>query len=115
MATELDTTETAAVVDSTGNVFADLGLPSGEEDMVKVNIARAITNTIKKRGLTQAEAAKIIGTDQAKVSALLRGRLRGFSVERLFVFLLMLGRDVDIHISKRYRSNERGRLKILAA
>lgn len=106
--------EGGTVIDSSGNVFVDLELPASEEDMLKVNIARAITNTVRKRALTQAEAAKILGVDQSKVSALLRGRLKGFSVERLIRFLVLLGRDIDIHISKRYRS-ERGRIKVLAA
>ena len=102
------------VIESSGNVFTDVGLPATEEDMFKVAIARIITATVRKRALTQAEAAEIIGIDQAKVSALLRGRLKGFSVERLFRFLILLGRDVNILISRRYK-NERGQIKIAAA
>lgn len=102
------------VIDSSGNVFADLNLPHGEEYMLKVKIAHAIASTVKKRDLTQSQAAAIIGTDQAKVSALFRGRLEGFSIDRLFQFLLLLGRDVDIHISKRYRK-ETGRLRVTNA
>lgn len=94
------------VLRSTGNVFADLGLPSSPEDMLKVNIAHAITTTIRKRALTQVAAGEIIGADQAKVSALLRGRLSGFSVERLMTFLLKLGRDVDITISREHKNRE---------
>lgn len=101
-----------SVTDSiTGNVFADLDLPSQQEDMIKVHIAREITSTVRKRGLTQTQAARILGVDQAKVSAVLRGRLKGFSVARLFVFLTMLGRDVNIHISERYR-NGPGQIKV---
>ncbi len=95
-----------AVLKSTGNVFADLGLPSSQEDMLKANIARAITATIRKRKLTQVDAGKIIGVDQAKVSALLRGRLSGFSVERLVFFLVKLGRDVNITISREHKKRE---------
>jgi predicted XRE-type DNA-binding protein len=79
--------------------------------MLKVALARAITNTIRKRGLTQPEAAKIIGVDQAKISALLRGRLKGFSVDRLVRYLCALGKDIDIRISGRSR-NEPGRVKV---
>jgi predicted XRE-type DNA-binding protein len=98
MSAELN--DTPEVTDSTGNVFADLGLPASEEDMLKVHIAYAITVTLRKRGLTQKEAAEIIGTDQAKISALLKGRLKGFGVERLIHYLVRLGRDVDVKISK---------------
>ena len=100
------------VTTSSGNVFVDLDLPSSREDMLKIVIAEAITTTIQRRKLTQVEAAKIIGTDQAKISALLRGRVTNFSVGRLMAFLLSLGRDLDIHISKRYRRNEAGRIRI---
>jgi predicted XRE-type DNA-binding protein len=99
------------VTTSSGNIFADLGLPHSEEDMLKVKIAHAIALTVKERNLTQSEAAKIIGTDQAKVSALFRGRLEGFSIDRLFLFLVMLGRDVDIRISKKL-GKKPGRLRV---
>jgi predicted XRE-type DNA-binding protein len=100
------------VHESTGNVFADLGLPSSQEDMVKVGIARAISATITRRKLTQA--GEIIGADQAKVSALLRGRLKGFSVERLVMFLVKLGRDVEISISRGHENRE-GKVRVKAA
>ncbi len=98
---------------STGNVFVDLGLPSSQVDMLKVNIAHAITNTIVGRNLTQVAAGQIMGVDQAKVSALLRGRLSGFSVERLVSFLVKLGRDVDITISREHK-NRQGRVRVKA-
>jgi predicted XRE-type DNA-binding protein len=102
------------VHESTGNVFADLGLPHAPEDMLKVVIAHAISTTIRKRGLTQTAAGEIIGVDQAKVSALLRGRLTGFSIARLFEFLNKLGRDVNIVISPAHKSRE-GAVKVTAA
>ena len=94
------------IIRSSGNVFADHGLPSAPEDMLKVDIACAIAGTIQKRNLTQAAAGEIIGVDQAKVSALLRGRLTGFSIERLVMFLVKLGRDVDITVSKENADRE---------
>jgi predicted XRE-type DNA-binding protein len=102
------------VHESAGNVFADLGLPHDREAMLKVEIAHAISTTIRKKGLTQAAAGEIIGVDQAKVSALLRGRLTGFSVERLLVFLIKLGRDVDIMISRAHKNRE-GTVRVKAA
>ncbi len=98
------------VTPSSGNVFADLGLPYQEKDMLKVHIAMAIAAAIEKRKLTQAEAAQIVDSDQAKISALLRGRLKDFSVERLIQYVVLLGRDIEIKISGNHKS--RGRIKV---
>jgi predicted XRE-type DNA-binding protein len=81
---------------SSGNVFADLGLPDAPELQAKADLAFEISRTIDQRGLTQNEAAEILGVDQPKVSALVRGRLDGFSMERLYRFLNALGKDVEI-------------------
>lgn len=106
--------ETHTIIDSSGNVFADLGLSTNEDDLLKVAIAGAITNIVKKRELRQADAADIIGIDQPKMSLLLRGRLKSFSVERMLKFLTLLGKDVDIRISARSK-NQPGRIKVFAA
>jgi predicted XRE-type DNA-binding protein len=82
--------------ESSGNVFEDLGLPNASELQVKADLAFEIMETIAERGLTQAEAADILGVDQPKISALFRGRLGGFSMERLYRFLNALGKDVEI-------------------
>ena len=68
--------------------------------------AARIAATIRERNLTQTAAGAIIGVDQGKVSMLLRGRLRGFSAERLLGCLLKLGRDVDVTISRQRRDRE---------
>ena len=101
------------ITKGSGNVFADLDLPDAETALAKAELARQITAIIKQRGLKQAEAAKLLDIDQAKVSALSRGRLTGFSTERLFRFLNALGRDVQIVIRAKPASRERGRLSIL--
>ncbi len=95
-------TETAIVVGS-GNVFADLGLPNPDEALAKANLALQISTLIESSGWTQSQAARKLGIDQPKISALLRGRLAGFSIERLFRFLNQLGQDIQIsiHPSKR--------------
>jgi len=85
--------------ESSGNVFADLGLPNPEEALAKAEVARQIGKIIKKRRLSQTKAAKILHIDQPKVSALLHGYLTGFSLERLFRFLNDLGQDVNIAIT----------------
>lgn len=79
-----------------GNVFADLGLPDADELKAKSELVIEIIQIIEERGLKQAEAAEIMGIDQPKVSALVRGKLGGFSMERLYRFLNALGRDVEI-------------------
>ena len=98
---------------SSGNIVADLGLPSSPEDMLKVEIARAIGKTIERCGMTQVAAASKLGTDQAKVSAIVRGRLKDFTVDRLFNYLVALGHDVDIRISHRTRRSE-GKIRVSA-
>jgi predicted XRE-type DNA-binding protein len=87
-----------SIEESSGNVFADLGLKNPEELLAKAQLVQRIADIIAERKLTQARAAKILGVDQPKVSALLRGKLDGFSTDRLFRFLNALGRDVDIVI-----------------
>ncbi len=68
---------------SSGNVFADLGLKKPEELLAKAELVQRIADIIAERKLTQVRAAKLLGVDQPKVSALLRGKLDGFSIDRL--------------------------------
>jgi predicted XRE-type DNA-binding protein len=86
---------------SSGNVFADLGLPNPEEMLIKAELASQISEIITKQHLNQAEAAELLGVDQPKVSALMRGRFTGFSIERLFRFLNALGRDIEIVVKSK--------------
>ena len=81
---------------STGNVFADLGLADAGEHLIKAGLVVRIDRTIRRRKLTQAAAAQLMGIDQPKISAMLAGRFRGYSVERLMRFLVALGHDVEI-------------------
>lgn len=91
-------------VESAENVFVDLGIPSPEEAMSKAKLALKIGEIIKKKKLTQAQAAKILKISQPKVSLLLRGYLTNFSLERLLRFLNDLGQDVYISITPAPRS-----------
>jgi predicted XRE-type DNA-binding protein len=79
-----------------GNVFADLGLTDAGEHLIKAGLVVKIDRTIRQRHLTQAGAAQLMGIDQPKVSAMLAGQFRGYSVERLMRFLVALGHDVEI-------------------
>jgi predicted XRE-type DNA-binding protein len=88
---------------STGNVFADLGFANAGEHLIKAGLVVRIDRTIRRRKLTQAAAAELMGIDQPKISAMLSGRFRGYSVERLMRFLVALGHDVDIVVKARRR------------
>jgi len=81
-----------------GNVFRDLGFPHAEREQLRADLTLQIYRLIKQRGLTQAEAAEILGTRQPHVSTLMRGRSGAFSVERLMQFLTALGQDVEITV-----------------
>jgi predicted XRE-type DNA-binding protein len=97
---------------SSGNVFADLGLPKSEELLAKAELAVKIISEIERRGLTQSRAASLLGLDQPKVSALKQGRLSGFSIERLLRLVLLLGNDVDIVTRRTPKSRSAGRLRV---
>jgi len=106
--------KTIKIVQGSGNVFADIGLPNPEERLAKADLAIRIASAIRARRLTQARAARILKIDQPKVSRLLRGRLSGFSTERLMLFLTLLGRDIEIVVKAAPRSRRQGRLRVVA-
>jgi predicted XRE-type DNA-binding protein len=103
------------VTGSSGNVFADMAVAEAEEELAKAQFAGHIRDTIKRRRLTQIRAGHLMGLDQPKVSALMNGRLAGFSSDRLMRFLAALGRDVEIIVKERSRSRERGRIRVVKA
>lgn len=90
--------ETARVEPGSGNVFADLGLPNPDLALAKAELVRRVRDLIAERKLTQAKAADLLGIDQPKVSALVRGRVEGYSLDRLFRFLNALGQHVEITV-----------------
>ncbi len=97
---------------SSGNVFADLGLPDADELMAKTDLAIEIRHAIEEQGLTQTDAAEIIGVDQPKVSALVHLKLDGFSMERLYRFLNALGRDIEIIVKPTPKSRKKAKLSV---
>jgi predicted XRE-type DNA-binding protein len=97
---------------STGNVFADLGFPNPERELLKAKLTLEIYRLIKQRDLTQAEAGKILGIRQPHVSALMRNRSGSFSVERLMDFLVALGQDVEISVKQ--ARGRRGEVSVVA-
>src|SRR4029077_7097336 len=86
------------VTKSSGNIFADIGIPNADEHFVKAEIVLDIAARIKAKKLTQAQAAKIMALSQPDVSKLLRGNFAGYTLDRLFSFLRALGNDVRIQI-----------------
>jgi predicted XRE-type DNA-binding protein len=99
----------------TGNVFADLGFPDAPERQAKLRLAYALNQLLAGRKLPQAEAAKVLGVTQPKVSALQNYKLAGFSVERLMNLLTALDQDVEIVIRRKPRSRKTGRISVVAA
>jgi predicted XRE-type DNA-binding protein len=102
------------IITSSGNVFADLRLPDSAELDTKLKLGAAICNIVKRRPLSQADVAGLLGINQPKVSALLHFKLEGFSVERPIRFLVALDQDVDIVIKHRPH-NRRARITVNAA
>jgi len=100
---------------SSGNVFADLGFENPREELAKAELAAKIIAIIQERELTQKKAADILGIDQPKVSALSRGRFGGFSIERLFSFLMALDRDIEVIIKQRPHSRRTSEIHVYAA
>ncbi len=106
--------EDTRIIESTGNVFADLGLENADELLAKAEMVRQISAIIKARRLTQIQAGKLLGLPQPGVSRLLRGQLEGFSTERLLRFLTSLNCDVDVVVRRR-RASTPGQLRVRAA
>ena len=98
-----------------GNVFADLGLPGAGELQHKARLGVLIHQSIREQGLSQIQAARVLGVNQPKISALMNGKMDGFSLERLLTFLNALGHDVKLTIGRRTTSHKAGRLLIAAA
>jgi predicted XRE-type DNA-binding protein len=101
------------IIKGSGNVFADLRVTNPEETLAKAELVRRISEIIDQRGLKQSEAAEVLGIDQAKVSALVRGRLSGFSTDRLFRFLNALGRDIEIVVRAKPTSRKRASVRVV--
>ena len=107
-------TDDMSVTPGGGNVFAGIGLPDPEEELTKAPRASRLREIIRRRRLTQAAAASLIGIDQPKVSALLNGRLANFSSDRLMRLLTALGQDVDITVRATPRDRTHGRIHVIA-
>lgn len=95
------------------NIFKDLGFENHEEYQAKADLALHIIKIIESRRLTQKEAAAVIGAAQPDLSKLKHGQLTGFTLDRLFSFLLRLNRNIEIRVTKARRKS--GKLATVAA
>jgi predicted XRE-type DNA-binding protein len=101
------------VTDGSGNIFADLGLPNPEQELLKADLTLQIYSILKASGLTLVELAKILGVQQPQVSLLMRNRAGNFSVGRLMEFLTALRQDIEITV--RPSRKQHGALSVVSA
>ncbi len=100
--------------ESSGNVFADLGFPNSEQELVKAKLTVQIYELLRERRLTQSESAQLLGTTQAQMSALMRCRPVSVSIGRLMEFLTILGQDVEVTVTPAVLHNKKrlGRMSV---
>jgi predicted XRE-type DNA-binding protein len=98
---------------SSGNVFADLGFRNSKQELVKAQLTVEIYKLLTARGVTQREAARLLGTTQAQVSALMRCKPVSVSVGRLMEFLTVLGQDVKVTVKPAPRRRKAGNMSVV--
>ncbi|MCY4031551.1 MAG: XRE family transcriptional regulator [Hyphomicrobiales bacterium] len=106
--------ETEDIEEGSGNVFADLGFPDADIHLLKSGIVIRMDRILRRRRLTKRKAARLLGLSQSKLSRLLRGHFREYSVEDLLQLLTGLGQDVEI-VLRASKSRRRGRLSLEVA
>ncbi len=75
--------------------------------------SQQISNLISVKNLTQTETARLLGVDRPKISALLHGKLSGFSIDRLFQFLNALGSDVEIRVIPKPQPDSQAQTRVI--
>ncbi|OGT99899.1 MAG: transcriptional regulator [Gemmatimonadetes bacterium GWC2_71_10] len=90
---------------SSGNVFLDLGFAPQEAENLKLraDLMIELGRLIETRGLTQAQAAKLLGVTQPRVSDLVRGKISLFSVDTLIGMLGRAGLHVSLAVTAKAR------------
>ena len=109
----MDTTD-MAVERGSGNVFADLGLPDADTHLARAKLVSRIDDIVRERGMSESEAARLLGLSEPNVSRLLRGDFREYSLESVLRLLTVLGCDVDI-VVRQPRSASSGKFRIVGA
>ena len=100
------------ITPGSGNVFADIGTPDPEAHAFKAGLVSLMRELIDERGLKKKDVAELWHVDPADVSHVLRGRFRGFSIDRLFRFMMALNQDVEVKVKPRAMSSRTGRLTL---
>jgi predicted XRE-type DNA-binding protein len=95
-----------------GNVFADLCFDNPEEMLLKSELVRQINNTIKDRSLNPAQTRDLLHINEDMLSDLSKGRLTELTIENLFRYLNILGRDLEVVLKPRSTSSTQGKLKV---
>ena len=95
-----------------GNVFADIGFDNAEEMLLKSELVRQINHTIKDRELNSVQIKDLLNLDDERLSNLSRGRLTELTLENLFRYLNVLGRDLEVVLKPSSMSNSQGKLKV---
>lgn len=108
-------TEMIEIEESTGNVYADLGMADAEEMLVKVQLSTKIGEIIKNHRWSQQQAAEVLGITQPKLSNMLRGQFHGISESKMLDCLARLGHDVQIVISPASRKKTAGHIVVVFA
>lgn len=103
---------TEEIIESSGNVFDDLGLEDAEEMSLKAALALQVVSIIKHRHLSQRDAGELLNIPQSHISRIMNGKLDGIATDRLLRMLLKLGRDIDIVVKKRKAASSTGRLSV---
>lgn len=98
------------IIESSGNVFDDLGLEDAEDLSLKAALALQVASIIKHRHLSQKDAGELLGIPQSHVSKIMNAKLDGITADRLLRMLLKLGRDIDIVVKKRKKAGSTGKL-----
>jgi len=98
---------------SSGNVFQDLAFPDAEEKFAKVKLASAIYDAIQKQERTREEVGNILGINSEELENLMNGRLRIFSIEKLFSFLLALGHNLEIVVTPKSTGQSKGAIAVV--
>ncbi len=80
---------------------------------VRAALAREFAGIVSARGLTQREVAELLGTTQPKVSALLSGKVEGFSLDRLVRYLNLLGEDIHIVVLPKPAGREQAQTSVI--
>jgi predicted XRE-type DNA-binding protein len=97
---------------SSGNVFADLGFKNSEEMLLKSELVRQINSTIVIRQLDEKQTRDILEIDENTRSNLAKGRLTELTIEQLFRYLNIFGRDLEIVLKPASTSRDRGKTKV---